>query len=725
MRIKNLRIDSFGKLNSVGIGLDDKITVISGKNEAGKSSIATFIKYMLYGFDSTKKQGISENQKKKYMPWDSDECGGELSFVAADGKTYTAVRKTANRTQNTVFDENDMPFTSDNAGDYFLGVNENAYKKTAFIGQKDVLFTDDGELDSAIRNMVYSADEAVDSKKALKKLEDLCKYYLGKTGRSGEIFEIDKELSQLEGERDKWKDGHKELLSAEYQLTETQKKIAFNKQKKSELEREKENLDCLEAKKKLLQIENAKAKVEKGKQEFEEHYRLMQNGSFVPDADFLLQLKNTMSDIRDGKNEVNNSISNLERAKESLDAVYSDSVQKNIFERLSLENKTAEGLVGEISDIKSKRKSIKTAAIILTCLIITIPVAIFLFVKSSKLSKRLSEISMAYGCADIEELENKLMQGSSYKNVEENARRYYEQAENDVKNSKEKLEERKSALMSLCDKGGFDASDADSYLERASAWLSKNEELKTLCREDYVAYNTLVSSLNVEELTAIAAKFDESIPVRDMKTVTQQLMFYTQANDALTLRERELEKQAAVLSNTLPKPSEIQSRILSLAEKRRDMAEKHASLSLAIETLEKASENMRSEAAPRIAAETSSLFSKITDGKYKALYTDTEMNLSFLEKNEAEVRDAGYLSAGTLDAAYISLRIALCEFLYKEHPTLIFDDAFSNMDDERLENTLDFLSELSQDFQIIILSCHDREKKYLEGKARIIDFSID
>ena len=48
MRIKNLNITSFGKLEDVSIGLDDKITVISGKNEAGKSSIATFIKYMLY-----------------------------------------------------------------------------------------------------------------------------------------------------------------------------------------------------------------------------------------------------------------------------------------------------------------------------------------------------------------------------------------------------------------------------------------------------------------------------------------------------------------------------------------------------------------------------------------------------------------------------------------------------------------------------------------------------
>ena len=97
MWIKNLRIESFGKLESVSIGLGDKITVISGKNEAGKSSIAGFIKYMLYGFDSSKKNSVSENQKKKYMPWDGADCSGELTFEAADKNTYTAPSRTRNR----------------------------------------------------------------------------------------------------------------------------------------------------------------------------------------------------------------------------------------------------------------------------------------------------------------------------------------------------------------------------------------------------------------------------------------------------------------------------------------------------------------------------------------------------------------------------------------------------------------------------------------------------
>ncbi|MBE6680925.1 MAG: hypothetical protein E7600_01390 [Ruminococcaceae bacterium] len=724
MRIKNLNIGSFGKLSDVSIGLDDKITVIHGKNEAGKSSIATFIKYMLYGFDSSKKADVSENQKKKYMPWDSDECSGELEFESSDGKRYVAVRKTATRTQNTVFDEDNMPLTSDNAGDYFFGIGENAYKKTAFIGQKEASFTDDGELDSAIRNMVYSADESVDSRKAIKKLEELSKFYLGKTARSGKIYETEKELDELTALRDKWKDGHKELLGAEYQLAEIQRKISFNKEKRELLEKERENLEYLEAKKSLEQIENAKKTAEESRQALEKHCNIMQNGDFVPDREYSDIIKSTLFRISEQKKHVNDSVVRLQRAKENLESVYSDETQKQVFDTLTQENETAETLVKRIAELKKKGKNAKTLAIVLTCLVITLPIAIFFYIKASSAAKQLSAMAEKYGCADIDILERKLSSGVSYKSIEQSARQNYDNAKQTLEDDKQSLSESVSALTVLANKGGFDIKETEQYLNKLQEWLEKIEELNSVCREKVVAYKTLVSSVNADELLAKASKYDETLETRDIKTVTQQLSFYTQANDALTVKERELERQAAVLSGTLPKPSEIQSKILSLTALRDEMAIKHSALTLAVSAIEKASESMRSEAAPRIAAETSELFSKITGGKYRALYADNEMNLTFLEKDEAEVRDAGYLSEGTLDAAYISLRIALCEFLYKEHPTLIFDDAFANMDNERLKNTLDFLVSLSEDFQIVILSCHDREKEYLNGKAKIINFEV-
>ena len=192
----------------------------------------------------------------------------------------------------------------------------------------------------------------------------------------------------------------------------------------------------------------------------------------------------------------------------------------------------------------------------------------------------------------------------------------------------------------------------------------------------------------------------------------------------MSVKERELEKTAAVLASTLPKPGEIQSKIISLTAMRDDMLKKHSALDMALNALEEASESMKKEASPLIAAQSGELFSAITDGKYTSLFTGTDSELSFLAKDNAEPMDVGYLSTGTLDAAYISLRIALCKYLYKDTPILVFDDAFSHMDDERLKNILGFIQTLSEEFQIVILSCHKRESDYFDGKAKIINFEL-
>jgi uncharacterized protein YhaN len=68
----------------------------------------------------------------------------------------------------------------------------------------------------------------------------------------------------------------------------------------------------------------------------------------------------------------------------------------------------------------------------------------------------------------------------------------------------------------------------------------------------------------------------------------------------------------------------------------------------------------------------------------------------------------------------LCLRLALCEYLYKEKPVLVFDDAFSKLDDTRLKKALGLMEKLSKEYQIIILSCVDREKEALLGKANLI-----
>ena len=77
MTIHEIKIGGFGKHRDVVINLREGVNIISGDNESGKSTVAAFIRAMLYGLSGRGAQ----NERKKFLPWDRGaKYGGELSF---------------------------------------------------------------------------------------------------------------------------------------------------------------------------------------------------------------------------------------------------------------------------------------------------------------------------------------------------------------------------------------------------------------------------------------------------------------------------------------------------------------------------------------------------------------------------------------------------------------------------------------------------------------------
>ena len=65
MKFKNLSVGSFGKISDKEISFSDKLNIIYGKNEAGKSTLSAYMKYMLYGFSSQKGRSVDSNENTK------------------------------------------------------------------------------------------------------------------------------------------------------------------------------------------------------------------------------------------------------------------------------------------------------------------------------------------------------------------------------------------------------------------------------------------------------------------------------------------------------------------------------------------------------------------------------------------------------------------------------------------------------------------------------------
>ena len=731
MKIKSLKIGAFGKLKNVNITLDDKITVIHGKNEAGKSSVAAFIRYMLYGFSSTAKKNLSENDKKHYMPWDGDSVSGELEFTSENGSNYTAVRKNAARAQSTILDADGMPaYETVSAGDIFFGLDEPVYRKTAFIGQTDISLSDSGELDRAINNMVNSADEEIDADVAIEKLNKLKKELLGARQNSGRIYKIQCELDELKREKEKWQGGHMELLAAESSLNDTKSKLEENNAKIALLEKESYNLKCLLASRKLSEINDLKQKAEKSKAMLDTEYRSAVRGDFVPDRSFCSELEVAIRSYVQSEKAFINAYKSASDAKERYNKAYSDPAQKKLSERLAALGMSPDEADKRLDALAKKAKNSLVAAVVLTLLVVTIPVAAFFWIKRFKDVRVLKSFVLQLGANSAKELKGMLKANTAYSGAAQAVNDVLETALKQQNDAQKALDEDKKTLFSLVLRAGYSL-DENNLAEQTQKLLSdmlilveRLENLKKQCNEDYIRYSTLFKGLDVEQLSRLAAEVETDANIRPVEVVSRELNFYTKQNEELKLKERELEKKAAVLSGTLPKPAELESRISSLKQQRELLKEKYSELELAASCLETASEKMKKSASPKISARAGELFGYVTDGKYRGLYTDSDMNLSFIEKASAEVRNAQYLSTGTLELAYISLRISLCENLYKERPTLVFDDAFSHMDDERLERMLQFLESISDKFQIVIMSCHDREARYFKDKAKIIDFVI-
>ena len=68
MKIISLHIDGFGKLRDQDMEFQDGLNIVYGKNEAGKSTIHTFIKGMLFGIDRQRGRAARNDTYSKYVP---------------------------------------------------------------------------------------------------------------------------------------------------------------------------------------------------------------------------------------------------------------------------------------------------------------------------------------------------------------------------------------------------------------------------------------------------------------------------------------------------------------------------------------------------------------------------------------------------------------------------------------------------------------------------------
>ena len=80
MKLLKLHIDNFGTLRDYDYTFCDGLNVFREDNGWGKSTMAAFLKAMLYGFGTKRSRDITENERKRYLPWQGRKYGKFCRF---------------------------------------------------------------------------------------------------------------------------------------------------------------------------------------------------------------------------------------------------------------------------------------------------------------------------------------------------------------------------------------------------------------------------------------------------------------------------------------------------------------------------------------------------------------------------------------------------------------------------------------------------------------------
>ena len=138
MEFISLKIDGFGKFRDLSMDFSEGLNVIYGHNEAGKSTLHSFLRSMLFGID--RKPGIAARNdlRDRYTPWEAPDFGGELRF-SFEGKRYILRRDFREMpAAPTILEEETeraVPEPEKLLQQALNGITETAYINTVSIGQ--------------------------------------------------------------------------------------------------------------------------------------------------------------------------------------------------------------------------------------------------------------------------------------------------------------------------------------------------------------------------------------------------------------------------------------------------------------------------------------------------------------------------------------------------------------------------------------------------------------
>lgn len=763
MRIKSLHIISFGGIKNLTLDFEKGLNCIFGENEKGKTTIMSFIKMMFYGNERGSSQ-ISKNIRKKYTPWDGSAMAGSIEFEIG-GKEYKLERefRSSNSTDKVSITDLSLgekqPAEPD-IGTRLFGLSATAFERSIFIGQLGFPESDssaESELNSRLSNIASTGDEKLSLEEICKKLEKARYAIISKTSKAGEYYKnslIAKELSEkLEvsiNSNSQYNEGKKKL--SEY-TAETDLLIKKANALKLQISKEQDVKNA----QKLKELLETKEALEQLKKEL-----TLKDGS-PADENFLRNLKFASSKLENAKDKVNAKIKEIEIVENQLNTLIngpklsSDQTPESLTEELLKIDKDLNSVNGQISETKLKitelcnkrndkkyvNKSFNLPLLIIGIILfvlgivsllispfVTIAISVLAtvitvlgFVSKPKNNKKLTlledEISSLESLLNSKEahakdleaqiserktvLEAIKLSATANNEVIEKQRKELSKIKDEFSSLKENemsLDEEFNSLLTKLPVQDRDITEIFGILETSTA---KQKELKQhinfLLRDlDNISYD--VAKKKLEEIEN--SNTDISVDFTAIKEEYDRLVKEITNRKAT---ESSIDTQLKTLVSGVENPEILKKKLIEIQSL---LAEQKAfcdSIDIALETLAESFATLRSSFGSELEKKSAKIFEKLTKGKYGNMIISKSFEINVEESANPISREAEYLSSGTFDQAYLSMRLAVASLLGTNLP-LFLDDSLTQYDEKRMTATIEFLNEYTENSQAIMFTCH-------------------
>ncbi len=759
MIIKTLSLRAFGKFKDTKVELKPGLNLVYGTNEAGKTTVQTFIQGMFFGFYKPyrKKKTYSE-EYQKYMPWNQFDYSGALTYQI-NGQEI--------RLERNFLRAKDSLFIYDNTtgkiiNDQFkydgvirqhlplgnLGMTAVIYNHTVNMRQSDQDY--DGSSQDEIRDSYLEMHNAsgieINFKGLIRRLEEK-KNLIGRSSQSKS------RIGAAIRERDELETLLKEARTAYARVAGNQEKITRYQMQMKQIEaeneylsqesvvkRKKELLASYEKINKLEKENNRLSKIIREDQIYEDYsYKTLEGLKAI--ANQAERLSGQMDYIEKEMADASEHLKTLrqkEAAKRSCLAGHS-------LETISEDYETYKKEQNEVAAVDTKANIIINSVALLVTLLgmglvglaniglmgasqgienLSLTVGVTLAIVgvvglsygiSTTLKKRqiLKEKQLIPLQAEIL-AKYQLPDGPSFDSYYKKAvrnQKELEQLQNEcelliVQHSRHQagfevlFDQRRGIVRELERKlAEYAVKDIAEYAERCEKG-QQLEELKIRFNGNLRLLENLLETVNGGKTEDGQAVWQKASP---------------KSTELLRLGKEiaRLEGENAALTDGIGLPVEIAETIKSLEAQISTCEIELKACNAVLEVFETIQKSNHRASAPELNENIGAILKTIT-GHYQGVKIDESMKLKVVDPGGGDFKDAEQLSAGTMDQVHFAFRYGIGQQISPELP-FILDEPFVRYDKQRKTAALKLLVELSRKVQVILFTCDDDEEQLLRS----------